>query len=78
MALARNGQVLCTHSGGVEGTLRLSEQGSGGFGYDPLFAPEGHADTFGVLPAAVKNQLSHRARALQSLVDWLAANPVAD
>jgi XTP/dITP diphosphohydrolase len=71
IAFARNGQVLCTHSGAVEGTLRLTEQGSGGFGYDSLFTPDGHTDTFGVLPAEVKNQLSHRARALGLLVEWM-------
>lgn len=71
VALAREGQILCTHSGSVEGSLRLTEQGSGGFGYDSLFVPEGHSDSFGVLPATVKNQLSHRARALAKLVDWM-------
>lgn len=71
MALARDGQVLSTHFGSVEGCLRLTEQGKGGFGYDPLFVPEGFADTFGVLPSEVKNQLSHRARALAALTAWL-------
>lgn len=71
IALARNGQVLCTHSAAIEGSLRLTEQGSGGFGYDSLFTPLGHSDTFGVLPPSLKNQLSHRARALQQLVAWM-------
>lgn len=71
VALAREGQILCTHSGSVEGSIRLTEQGSGGFGYDSLFVPEGHSNSFGVLPATVKNQLSHRARALAKLVDWM-------
>jgi XTP/dITP diphosphohydrolase len=71
IALARDGQVLCTHSGAVEGSLQLIEQGSGGFGYDSLFIPEGYQDSFGILPATVKNQLSHRARALSLLVEWM-------
>lgn len=71
IALARDGQVLCTHSGAVEGTLLLTEQGSGGFGYDSLFIPDGHTETFGILPTAVKNQLSHRARALGLMVKWM-------
>lgn len=71
IALAQNGKVLCTHSGAVEGTLRLTEQGSGGFGYDSLFIPNGYQDTFGVLPSEVKNQLSHRARALALLGEWM-------
>jgi XTP/dITP diphosphohydrolase len=72
LALARSGEVLCTHSASVEGALLLEEQGSGGFGYDSLFVPGGHSDSFGVLPSSVKNQLSHRARALASLVAWLS------
>lgn len=78
VALARDGRVLCTHSGAVEGRLRLQEQGDGGFGYDALFAPEGYGDTFGVLPGEVKNQLSHRARALSALTAWLLENPLND
>lgn len=73
MALARDGQTLATFSGAVEGRVRLEEQGEGGFGYDALFEPEGHADTFGVLSAEVKNGLSHRARALQQVIEWLAS-----
>lgn len=71
MALAQGGRTLAVFSGAVEGHLRLEEQGEGGFGYDPLFVPEGYADTFGVLPAEVKNQLSHRARALSQVMEWL-------
>jgi XTP/dITP diphosphohydrolase len=78
MALVQNGRVLCTHSGSVEGSLCLQEQGAGGFGYDPLFVPEGFSDTFGVLPSDVKNQLSHRARALAALTLWLQDNPLTD
>ena len=50
-------------SGSVEGTLAPAPRGTGGFGFDPIFIPDGHAETFGELPAAVKHQLSHRARA---------------
>lgn len=76
LALARDGVVLCTHAGAVEGHLQTAESGQGGFGYDPLFIPEGHTSTFGVLPAEVKNRLSHRARALAALVEWLRTHPV--
>ena len=71
MAVARDGKALATFDGSVEGHLILQEQGAGGFGYDPLFIPDGYADTFGVLPSEVKNQLSHRARALAKVVAWL-------
>lgn len=74
LVLARDGAALCTHAGVVEGAIQLTEAGQGGFGYDPLFIPKGHNATFGVLPAEVKNQLSHRARALVALVEWLRAH----
>lgn len=75
MVLARTGDVLGTFDGAVEGTLLLEEEGEGGFGYDPLFVPEGHEHSFGVLPAEVKHGLSHRARALARVVAWLRNNP---
>ena len=49
------------------GTIAEEERGSGGFGYDSLFVPEGYSETFGELPEEVKNLISHRARALQEL-----------
>lgn len=73
LALVRDGQVLRISHGTVEGCVSLQEQGTGGFGYDTMFIPEGHDDSFGVLPPEVKNQLSHRARALEALRTWLAA-----
>ncbi len=54
-----------TVEGAVKGQIALEPQGTQGFGYDPIFVPEGHTETFAQLPAAVKNQLSHRANALQ-------------
>ena len=54
--------------GVVRGRIAEEEYGNGGFGYDPVFIPEGYDKTFGELPAEVKNNISHRARALQSLV----------
>ena len=71
MALAKEGRVIQTFHGAVEGQLIVDEQGEGGFGYDPLFIPQGFDQTFGVLPAETKNQLSHRARALAEVVRWL-------
>lgn len=71
MALAKDGRVIQTFHGTVEGQLIAEEQGEGGFGYDPLFVPQGFDQTFGVLPAETKNQLSHRARALAEVVRWL-------
>ena len=53
--------------GACEGRIGLAPRGRGGFGYDPLFIPEGHEATFAELGEDVKNQMSHRAKALALL-----------
>ena len=55
----------------VRGRIAEQEYGEGGFGYDPVFIPEGYDKTFGELPAELKNHISHRARAIQELVKVL-------
>jgi XTP/dITP diphosphohydrolase len=55
-----------------EGRIALQPAGGGGFGYDPLFVPDGYAQSFAELGEAVKNSLSHRARALEKLRHYLA------
>lgn len=52
-----------TVSGSVEGSLAFEPRGEGGFGYDPIFIPDGYDRSFGELPADTKHTLSHRARA---------------
>jgi len=64
MCVARDGQVVGTFDGAVEGVIINQERGANGFGYDALFVPEGHCETFAQLSAEVKNGLSHRGRAL--------------
>ncbi|HTQ30341.1 MAG TPA: RdgB/HAM1 family non-canonical purine NTP pyrophosphatase [Opitutaceae bacterium] len=54
-----------------EGRLAQEPRGRGGFGYDPLFVPEGHERTFAELGDEIKNRLSHRARAWARLAEWL-------
>jgi len=57
--------------GTCEGRIGFAARGEGGFGYDPLFIPEGHEATFAELGEDVKNRLSHRAKALVKLRAWL-------
>ncbi len=71
MVLAEGGRVLADFNGTVEGRILEAPYGAGGFGYDPLFAPEGHDQSFAELGAVVKNALSHRGRALAQVVAWL-------
>jgi XTP/dITP diphosphohydrolase len=70
IALARGGHKVAAFSGAVEGIIINRPKGAGGFGYDPLFVPRGFCKTFGQLPAATKNNLSHRAMALERLREW--------
>lgn len=55
----------------VTGQIAEKEIGEGGFGYDPIFIPEGYDKTFAQLPAETKNTISHRARAMEALRDLL-------
>jgi XTP/dITP diphosphohydrolase len=55
----------------AEGRITETASGSKGFGYDPVFIPAGYETTFAEMDLAMKNQISHRARAVQQLVDFL-------
>ncbi|WP_293294964.1 non-canonical purine NTP diphosphatase [Allomuricauda sp.] len=68
-----NGEVHA-FEGTVEGVITDKEQGKGGFGYDPIFKPNGFDKTFGELPSNVKNSISHRGRAIRKLVEFLKKN----
>jgi len=67
LAVARDGQVLATLEGVVEGKIAERPRGSHGFGYDPIFIPNGFEETFAELPDEVKNNISHRAKAIRKL-----------
>ncbi|WP_340074650.1 non-canonical purine NTP diphosphatase [Leptobacterium sp. I13] len=55
----------------VNGQIAHEKKGNGGFGYDPVFIPEGHDQTFAELPLTAKNKISHRAQAMHQLIDYL-------
>ena len=55
----------------VRGKKKKKKSGIEGFGYDPVFIPDGYDRTFAELSGEIKNQISHRARAVQKLVDFL-------
>lgn len=57
--------------GVVRGTITTSQQGEGGFGYDPLFVPDGYTSTFAQMSAEEKNAISHRGRAVRKLAEFL-------
>lgn len=57
--------------GTVEGTIRQEIAGEGGFGYDPIFQPDGYEITFAEMSMTEKNAISHRAKAMEQLVDFL-------
>lgn len=74
LALAKAGKIVAEFEGSVEGHIAPMERGTGGFGYDPLFIPDGACASFGELPETTKNELSHRARALAAFSAWWPAS----
>jgi len=76
LALACKGNVLGAFEGIIKGQIADRPRGSHGFGYDPIFIPDGFQQTFGELAPAEKNQLSHRARALEKLCTFLIPRTV--
>lgn len=74
IALARaDGSIVENVLGTCEGTIASSPRGNGGFGYDPIFIPEGFDQTFGELGDAVKVSISHRALAAAKIMRYLLA-----
>jgi XTP/dITP diphosphohydrolase len=73
LALAEKGHLLRIFEGVIEGRIVRSPRGVAGFGYDPIFVPDGYEQTFAEIPGEVKNRVSHRARAIAQLAQYLAA-----
>ena len=67
VALASNGDLLGAFEGTVEGRVTDKARGDAGFGYDPIFVPDGFEQTFGELTTEVKNTISHRGKAIRAL-----------
>ena len=67
LALASNGTLLDSFEGTVKGKILTKSKGQNGFGYDPLFIPNGHKNTFAEMSQARKNSMSHRGLALKKL-----------
>src|SRR5438105_3775507 len=68
---ARDGRLLHIATGICEGRIARAPRGARGFGYDPIFIPDGYESTFGELPPEIKNRISHRASALESTRQFL-------
>jgi XTP/dITP diphosphohydrolase len=66
-------QLLTLLEESCEGSLSLHARGKGGFGYDPIFIPDGYSQTFGELPAELKSRISHRGKALHGIRHFLEA-----
>ena len=73
IALADPDGKVQTVDGSCEGVIIDELRGTNGFGYDPLFMPDGHEQTFAELTSEEKNRISHRARALQKAHEAWAA-----
>ncbi|MDD7363866.1 MAG: RdgB/HAM1 family non-canonical purine NTP pyrophosphatase [Peptoniphilus sp.] len=67
----KRGDAVYTVEGVCPGQILMGEKGENGFGYDPLFVPEGYDETFAEMTEEEKNKISHRGRALRAFIDSL-------
>ena len=65
------GEIKFIAEGVCNGTIALTASGTNGFGYDPIFTPDGFSATFGELSGGIKRQISHRARATEKIIQYL-------
>lgn len=74
IAVTDHGETVRTFAGCCPGRILTRRRGAGGFGYDPLFVPEGYEQTYAELGDEEKNRISHRARALAAFAAWFRAS----
>lgn len=74
IALVEPGQPERIFEGEVEGRIAFSLMGESGFGYDPLFIPDGHERSFAQMSGTEKDSMSHRGRALRAFIEWLGSS----
>jgi XTP/dITP diphosphohydrolase len=74
IALVKDGKLVRTFRGSVEGRILEAARGTGGFGYDPLFFHEPFGCTFGEAPIEDKMKVSHRAQALEAMFTYLRSS----
>lgn len=63
-----SGRIIYSAEGICSGTIALNASGTNGFGYDPIFVPDGFNETFGELPDEIKREISHRKRAIEQII----------
>jgi XTP/dITP diphosphohydrolase len=73
ISLVLGGRIV-HFEGRVEGTITRERKGTDGFGYDPVFLPDDHEQTFAEMPLDLKNTISHRGKAVRKLIEFLEIN----
>lgn len=71
IAIAINGEVIESFEGEIKGTIVEAPRGESGFGYDPVFQPDGYDQTFGEMAPELKNRISHRANAFKLALEFV-------
>lgn len=71
IAIAFNGEIIAEFEGEVKGEIASAPRGADGFGYDPVFVPDGFDRTFGEMSAEEKDKISHRRRALEQALEFV-------
>ncbi len=71
IAIAINGEVIETFEGEIRGVIVDAPRGENGFGYDPIFQPDGYEQTFGEMDQELKNSISHRANAFKQALEFV-------